>query len=118
MEKLLQHENKFDWIALDPPSTMTGLLRKVPDMKIRYNKKELSRKLELQKSMLSAANKFLKKGGKLVYSTSSLLEEENLLQAVQFCKEYKYDIYEGKHFQTFPDSDGMDGYFSVTLQKK
>lgn len=97
---------------------MTGLLRKVPEMKIKYSKEELKRLMAIQETLLASVDEYLSNSGKIVYSTSSLLEEENLFQAAKFCQDFDFEIYEGKHFQTYPDAGLLDGYFSVTLQRK
>lgn len=118
LENLENYVGKFDWIVLEPPSTMTGLLRKVPDMKIRFSLDELKRKTEIQEVLINESMKYLSKNGKLVYSTSSLLDEENILQAAKACSAFDLEVFEGKHFQSFPDSSIMDGYFSITLKRK
>lgn len=77
---------KFDKILLDAPCTGEGTIRKNPDRRKTINEKEIKRYAEKQKELIKTANKVLKPGGILVYSTCSLSPEENEMQ-VEFAVE-------------------------------
>jgi NOL1/NOP2/sun family putative RNA methylase len=67
---------KFDKVLLDAPCTGTGTVFKNPDAAYK-KKRDVERCTALQKSLLEIALKVLKKRGILVYSTCSILPEEN-----------------------------------------
>lgn len=66
---------KFDKILLDAPCTGTGTIS--AGSRVRFSDDYLSRCVRLQGNLLDKALKLLKKGGTLLYSTCSVLEEEN-----------------------------------------
>lgn len=69
--------NKFDRILVDAPCSATGVINKNPEIKLFRTKKDVEDLVETQRRILENCEKYLKKGGILVYSTCSLLKEEN-----------------------------------------
>jgi 16S rRNA (cytosine967-C5)-methyltransferase len=68
---------KFDRILVDAPCSGTGTLARNPEIKWRLRESDLSRFADLQRKILEQALPHLKPGGKLVYATCSLEQEEN-----------------------------------------
>ena len=66
---------KFDKILLDAPCTGTGTVSMAKG--IRFSEDYLARCMRLQAKLFDKALKLLKKGGVLLYSTCSVLNEEN-----------------------------------------
>lgn len=66
---------KFDKILLDAPCTGSGTISSVDNHEVTENL--LNKTTRLQKDMLEKAYKLLKPGGEIVYSTCSILKEEN-----------------------------------------
>ena len=69
--------NKFDKILLDVPCMGIGVLKRKPDIKWNREEKDILEIGNIQKNILETCSKYLKVGGKLVYSTCSILKEEN-----------------------------------------
>ena len=69
--------NKFDRILVDAPCSATGVINKNPEIKLFRTKKDVENLVNTQRQILENCEKYLKKGGILVYSTCSLLKEEN-----------------------------------------
>lgn len=67
----------FDRILIDAPCSNTGVIRRKPEIRYRFSLEDLERFTDQQARMLDHASKFLAPGGRLVYSTCSLEEEEN-----------------------------------------
>ena len=68
---------KFDKILLDSPCSGSGTLE-LNDIEEKYFTKELVEKsVKSQMQLLKKAFRILKKGGYIVYSTCSILKEEN-----------------------------------------
>ncbi len=67
----------FDRILLDAPCSGTGTLARNPEIKWRLKEEDLAEFAAQQQRMLANALTCLKPGGKLVYSTCSLEQEEN-----------------------------------------
>jgi 16S rRNA (cytosine(967)-C(5))-methyltransferase len=108
---------KMDWILLDVPCSGTGTLRRNPDMKWKFTKEFLSDLLEVQQSIFASALPFLKPTGKIVYSTCSLLPEENEKQIAHLAEVYDLEL-EKPPLALLPQKGGMDGFFGAVLKKK
>lgn len=70
-----KYNEKFDYVLLDAPCSAIGLIRRHPE--IRYKEVDLESITCVQEKLLDNAGKYLKPGGLLMYSTCSVLEEEN-----------------------------------------
>jgi 16S rRNA (cytosine967-C5)-methyltransferase len=70
-------DRKFDRILVDVPCSGTGTLARNPEIKWRLAAADLQDLQSRQRAILQAAMKQLAPGGKLVYSTCSLEDEEN-----------------------------------------
>lgn len=69
-------EESFDAVLCDVPCSGFGVIRKKPE--IRFKKEEeIARLPEIQLDILKTASKYVKSGGVLIYSTCTILPEEN-----------------------------------------
>jgi len=75
--KVKRLRGKVDRVLVDAPCTGLGTLRRNPDLKSRQTEEGLAELNAKQSAILEAAAALLKPGGRLVYGTCSLLEEEN-----------------------------------------
>ncbi|MCB1149695.1 MAG: RsmB/NOP family class I SAM-dependent RNA methyltransferase, partial [Chlamydiia bacterium] len=114
--KLKKLKNRMDWTLVDAPCTGTGTLRRNPDMKMRFSLAELKKTAELQRSILSEAVKSVKPGGHLVYSTCSVLKEENEDQ-VAWIEEHLPLKLLSSPLKTSPAQEEMDGFFGAVFVK-
>jgi 16S rRNA (cytosine967-C5)-methyltransferase len=73
----LQLEPNWNLILCDVPCSGTGTMARNPEIRLRVTKADLERQQARQRSILLAALRGLKPGGRLVYSTCSLEPEEN-----------------------------------------
>ncbi|MBN1547142.1 MAG: 16S rRNA (cytosine(967)-C(5))-methyltransferase RsmB [Syntrophaceae bacterium] len=120
----------FDRVLVDAPCTGTGTMRRNPEIKWRLAPAEVKRTVVLQRELLDSAVRYLRKGGCLVYSTCSLLPEENEAQVRSFLTlhaEFHLDKTTGiipadcisadGFLQTFPHRHNMDGFFAARMIK-
>ncbi|WP_295071333.1 transcription antitermination factor NusB [Tabrizicola sp.] len=75
-----QPDALFDAILLDAPCSATGTIRRHPDLPFVKDGSELPALTALQTALLDRALGWLKPGGRLVFSTCSLLPEEGEAQ--------------------------------------
>jgi 16S rRNA (cytosine967-C5)-methyltransferase len=73
---------KIDRVLVDAPCSGTGTLRRNPDIKWRTI--DLEKLVATQRAILASASTLLKPGGRLVYATCSLLQEENEAVTAEF----------------------------------
>lgn len=78
---------KFDKILLDVPCLGIGVIKRKPDIKWSRKFEDIEQITNIQKDILENCSKYLKKGGELVYSTCSILKEENEDIINEFLKE-------------------------------
>ncbi len=74
---LRKNAGKFERVLVDAPCTGTGSWRRNPDARASITLEELGRLTELQAKLLVRARRLVKPGGMLIYSTCSVLLEEN-----------------------------------------
>lgn len=113
-----QLKRKCHWILLDVPCTGTGVLRRNPDQKWKFSEARLKELVLVQDQIIKEVIPMMRPGGRIVYSTCSILPQENLMQVAHACKKYGLELEDGNHFQTLPKAGGMDGFFAATLVKK
>jgi len=68
---------KFDRILLDAPCSATGIIRRHPDIKLLRQDSDIDKLSTSQGELLHSAWDLLKPGGEVLYSTCSVLPEEN-----------------------------------------
>lgn len=114
-EKLVE---KFDKILLDVPCLGTGVIKRKPDIKWKRKVEDIYEITKIQQQILENCSKYLKNGGILVYSTCSILKEENENVIYKFLSENtNFEIVESSIINIIPDEE-KDGFFICKLRKK
>lgn len=101
---------RFDKILLDAPCTGTGTIAR--GERIRFSEEYLSKCVRLQKKLFEKAFRLLKKGGTLLYSTCSVLPEENN-GIVSFAKQLGANLQPIKISETLPRLPSTEGTVCV-----
>ena len=84
---LMALAGRFDVVLVDAPCTGSGVWRRRPDAKWRVKPQNLIDRLAEQRAALTLARKLVRRGGRLVYATCSVLPEENTDQVAWFLRE-------------------------------
>ena len=79
-----RHKNTQDVVLLDVPCSGSGVWRRNPDAKWHLTPERLAELCDIQKNILESASRLVKKGGRLVYATCSILPQENMHQIESF----------------------------------
>lgn len=104
---------EFDCVLCDVPCSGLGVMRRKPEIKYKYAD-GLDELAEIQYNILCTAAKYLKKGGRLLYSTCTLRREENEGVVNRFLNEY--NEYNKMYEYTFmPHIDKTDGFYCALL---
>lgn len=77
-------QGTFDRVLADAPCTGSGTWRRHPDARARFGPADLTEIVTRQAAILEFAAGLVRKGGRLVYATCSLLLEENEAQVESF----------------------------------
>ena len=86
-----EYVKKFDKILLDVPCLGLGVIRRKPDIKWNREESNIEEISNIQYKILKECSKYLKDDGVLLYSTCSMLKEENELIIEKFLKEEKFE---------------------------
>lgn len=118
---------QFDRILLDAPCTATGIIRRHPDIKLLRKPSDVDKLAGQQSALLSSVWPLLKKDGLLVYSTCSILPQENHLTVAGFLDhtpdaselqlDEKWGIRMPVGRQLLPVTNAHDGFYYARLQK-
>jgi 16S rRNA (cytosine967-C5)-methyltransferase len=130
--KIKRLAGKIDRVLVDAPCTGLGTLRRNPDLKWRQTEAGLTELCQKQKTILNAAARLLKPGGRLVYGTCSILREENeeiaadflsshpafrLLSAADALGRLKIDVQgAGDYLRLSPELHHTDGFFAAMFE--
>jgi 16S rRNA (cytosine967-C5)-methyltransferase len=116
-DNLKKMKQRMDWVLVDAPCSGTGTLRRNPEMRERITGESIDRLVGQQRTIFEAALSYLKEGGKIVYATCSVLNEENGEQVDWFLAHYPIELI-GTPFISLPTENGPDGFFAAVFQKK
>ncbi len=76
-ERIKRLAGKIDRVLVDAPCSGLGTLRRNPDLKWRQDASVVAQMAATQAAILHSAARLLKPGGRLVYATCSVLQQEN-----------------------------------------
>lgn len=107
---------KYDRVLLDVPCLGLGVMRRKPDIKWQREEKDVEEISNIQINILEVCSKYLKKGGKLVYSTCSILKEENDEIIEKFLKDNSNFKKNGESKKIYTDEKN-DGFYICLLEK-
>ena len=127
---------KMDRVLVDAPCSGLGTLRRNPDLKWRQTPQAVAELVLKQTTILAAAAKMVKPGGRVVYATCSILAEENegivgaflaappefsVLAADEVLKTQGVVVApnrEDGYLRLSPQEHGCDGFFAAVLQRQ
>ena len=131
--KVKRLAGKIDRVLVDAPCSGMGTLRRNPDVKWRQQAEGVAELTEKQAAILDGAARLVKFGGRLVYATCSLLDEENDAIAAQFLAthpdfdlvpmhqvlaEQRIALEMGDYLKMMPHKHGTDGFFAAVFERK
>ena len=118
-----------DRVLCDVPCSGMGIISKKPE--IKYKKlDDIKELLPIQRKILETASKYVKKGGRLVYSTCSVNPNENRKICDAFLKEHpefisvkalphiERTVDEGDYLTLMMHKNNCDGFFIAVFDRK
>ena len=138
-QRLQRLAAKLDRVLVDAPCSGLGTLRRNPDLKWRQSPEAVQALATAQRAILASAARLLKPGGRLVYATCSLLQDENedvaqafgaahpdlaplnaaeLLHALKVPQADTLCTPGGAHLRLWPHRHATDGFFAAIWRRK
>ena len=119
---------KFDRVLVDAPCSGMGVLRRRAEARWRKQRKDLKLFPPMQLQILQNAARYVKAGGRLVYSTCTIEQSENhylieeflannpAWQRVPFAHPLSGELVD--ELQLLPQVDNIDGFYICVLERK
>lgn len=132
-------EMRADIVIADLPCSGLGVMGRKPDIRWRTGPQQVRELAALQKEILDTVWRYVKPGGRLVYSTCTMTDAENLQNFRYISERYPFkpvdilpamqcsmpghwdpdreaDMRQG-HLQLIPGTDPCDGFFIGVLER-
>jgi 16S rRNA (cytosine967-C5)-methyltransferase len=131
--KIKRLAGKLDRVLVDAPCSGLGTLRRNPDLKWRQTPESVAELTVRQGAILAAAAGLVKKGGRLVYATCSLLDAENetvvadflakhpefvTLSAEDVLRKQEIELQCGERLRLYPHRHGTDGFYAAVMERQ
>jgi 16S rRNA (cytosine967-C5)-methyltransferase len=123
----------FDAVLIDVPCTGLGVLRRTPDIKLKRSEGDIKELARLQKRLLENLSKYVKRGGRIVYSACTFEPEETDDIVEGFLKTNRgFTLEDGAGYlppgckklftsdgilRAYPHRHGMDGFYAARIRR-
>ena len=126
-------EEKADIVIADLPCSGLGIIGKKPDIKYQVTEEKLQSLASLQQEILAVVSRYVKPGGKLIYSTCTIDRLENEDQRNWFLSRFPFesisingmlggavseDTMKDGYVQLLPGKYPCDGFFIAAFRKQ
>ena len=122
----------MDAVLLDAPCSGLGFMAQKPDIKLHVTEKSIQELTELQEQLLETVCRYVRPGGTLVYSTCSILKDENERQAERFLQKHpefvetelpdsipeRFRKHVARGLQLLEHRDGLEGFYLIRMRRK
>jgi 16S rRNA (cytosine967-C5)-methyltransferase len=105
-----------DRVLIDAPCSGLGVLKRNPDAKWKLQPEFIENIKKTQAEILDNYSKLVKKGGKLVYATCSILPSENEEQVAAFLENSPNFSLVNEN-KVSPSKSGYDGFYMALLER-
>lgn len=125
-----EYEGKFDRVLADVPCSGLGVIRRKIDIKYQKQIENINEIQDIQYTILDNASKYVKPNGILVYSTCTILKQENEnvidkflgnnpdFELVDISNMLENNYAKEKYIKALPHIHNFDGFFIAKLVRK
>lgn len=124
-------EGEYDRVMLDPPCSGWGTAGKHSDLRWSKTRQDITNMAKIQAKMIDRASRLVKPGGVMVYSTCTIIREENDQIVEEFlARNDKFELESAEEYfdqelvnargfvKTYPNIENMGGAFCARLRRK
>ena len=115
-EVLAKQAGQADRVLVDAPCSGSGTLRRQADLKYQISAESVAQIRQVQREVLERCAPLVKPGGKLIYTTCSILPSENETQAAWFSGEHPDFVLEEER-RISPAATGWDGFYMARWRR-
>ena len=108
---------KFDVVLIDAPCSGSGVIYSKPDIMLKLNEQGIKSLTEIQSKLLDNGARYVSDNGYIVYSTCSVLKDENERQVKAFI-EQNGDFEFVKDRRVLPHVDDTEGFYYAIIKRK
>ncbi len=120
-----EYKEMFDFIIVDVPCSASGIMSKIPEVKLTRTKEEVNGLVKTQREILDNAYKYLAKDGMLLFITCSILSKENESNVkyiyektdLKVCTDISNMYYNEGVYKSVPHLSNEEGFFAVIFRK-
>ncbi|HNF19119.1 MAG TPA: RsmB/NOP family class I SAM-dependent RNA methyltransferase [Chitinophagales bacterium] len=116
--KTVKNLKNIDILLIDAPCSGSGTFKRQADLKYKISVEKINEYTQIQENLLATYISTLKKNGKIVYATCSILPQENQLQIQNFLAKNIAQWQEKQSQQLLPTMYDGDGFFMTLLERK
>lgn len=106
----------YDVVMCDVPCSGFGVAKSKPDVYLHRKESDIPALAATQRAILNNAGKYVKSSGVIVYSTCTLLKEENSDIVAGFLADNK-NFTVVSETQYLPDGNGTDGFYVAVIRR-
>lgn len=124
-------DRTMDAVLLDAPCSGLGVISEKPDIKLHVSEDSINELTALQSRLLDTVCEYVRTGGTFVYSTCSVLKDENQRQIEAFLERHPdfrivplpetipehFRRYESTGLQLLPYRDGVEGFYICRMER-
>lgn len=117
-----QYVEKFDLVLVDAPCSGIGVMHSKPEVALNRKESDVKTLQGVQLKLLETACDYVTRGGYLLYSTCTLLDEENCEVVDKFLLrhgDFILDMPDGSNSgeEILPHVHGSDGFYLARMRK-
>lgn len=109
-------ENFFDLVLVDAPCSGEGMFRRVPESIDEWSMENVKMCADRQDYVLDAAEKMLRPGGRIVYSTCTFSYDEDEGSIERFINRHPEYSVKGEMHRIFPHRQRGEGHFAAVIE--
>ncbi|MCF0141614.1 MAG: 16S rRNA (cytosine(967)-C(5))-methyltransferase RsmB, partial [Mogibacterium sp.] len=112
-----EYINSFDYVLADVPCSGLGVVGSKPELKLRTEPSEYKELIKTQNEILDNAYQYVRKGGRIMYSTCTVNKDENDGVIEAFLERHRFATVVEKSL-ILPYNKNLVGFYYCIIEKQ